>query len=97
VAVDGRQLDRMTPPLTLADLCIWHGCGTDLSRRQLATTEGASTDQARVCLAVPPPVSATLSGCVVDQSTRRRQICGGSASRSASSALSLAHVVCLRF
>jgi hypothetical protein len=58
--------------LTVADPCIWHGCGTNLSRRQPATTPGAPTDQARVCLAAPPPSSATLSGCVVDQSKRRR-------------------------
>jgi hypothetical protein len=42
-----------TPTLTVADLCIWHGCGTNLSRRQSATAEGALADQARVCLAAP--------------------------------------------
>jgi hypothetical protein len=31
------------------------------SRRKSATTAGALTDQARVCLAAPPPSSATLS------------------------------------
>lgn len=34
------------------------GC-LGLSRRQSATTESAPTDQARVCLAVPSPTSAT--------------------------------------
>jgi hypothetical protein len=52
--------NRGAPVLTVADPCIWHGCGTNLSRGQPATTAGASTDQARVCLAVPPPVSTTL-------------------------------------
>jgi hypothetical protein len=47
--------------LTVAAPCIWHGCGTNLSRRQPATTACASTDQARVCLAALPPASATLS------------------------------------
>jgi hypothetical protein len=46
--------------LTAADPCIWHGCGTNLSRRQSATVAGAPTDQARVCLAVPPPAFTTL-------------------------------------
>lgn len=32
----------------------------NLSRRQPATTVGAPTDQARVCLAAPPPALATL-------------------------------------
>ena len=36
--------------------------GLNLSPRQSATTVGQSIDQARVCLAAPPPVSATLSG-----------------------------------
>jgi hypothetical protein len=44
----------------VADPCIWHGCGTNLSRRQSATTAGAPTDQARVCLAAPPPVFTPL-------------------------------------
>lgn len=56
----GRLLDRGAPVLTVADSCIWHGCGTSLSRRQSATVVGASTGQARVCLAVPRPASATL-------------------------------------
>jgi hypothetical protein len=47
--------------LTVADPCIWHGCGTNPSRRQSATTAGAPTDQARVCLAAAPPASVTLS------------------------------------
>ena len=51
----------------MADCCIWHGSRTSLSRRQSATVAGASTDQARVCLAVPPLASATL---VVVSSTR---------------------------
>ena len=38
-----------------------------LSRRQSATTQGAPTDQARVCLAAPPPASATLSWCRPEQ------------------------------
>lgn len=56
-----RLLDRGAPVLTVADPCFWHGCGTDLSRRQSATTAGAPTDKARVCLAVPPSASTTLS------------------------------------
>lgn len=56
----GRLPDRGAPVLTVADSCIWHGCGTNLSRRQSATTAGAPTDQARVCLAAPPLASATL-------------------------------------
>lgn len=56
----GRLLDRRAPMLTVANPCIWHGCGTNLSRRQSATTTGAPTDQARVCLAAPPPASTTL-------------------------------------
>jgi hypothetical protein len=49
----GRLLDRGAPVLTVVDPCIWHGCGTNPSRRQSATTAGAPTDQARVCLAAP--------------------------------------------
>jgi hypothetical protein len=45
--------------LTVADPCIWHGCGMNLSRRQPATTAGQPTDRTRVCLAAPPPASAT--------------------------------------
>lgn len=56
-----RLLDRGTPVLTVAAPCIWHDCGTNLSRRQSATTAGASTDPARVCLAAPPPTFTTLS------------------------------------
>lgn len=56
----GRLLDRRAPVLTVADPCIWHGCGTNLSRRQSATTVTAPTDQARVCLAAPPPAFTTL-------------------------------------
>jgi hypothetical protein len=55
----GWVLGCEAPALTVADPCIWHGCGTNLSRRQSATTAGAPTDQARVCLAAPPPASAT--------------------------------------
>lgn len=42
------QLDRETLPLTVADPCIWHSSGTNLSQRQSATTAGAPTDHARV-------------------------------------------------
>jgi hypothetical protein len=56
----GRLLDRTAPVLTVADPCFWHGCGTNLSRRQSATRAGAPTDHARACLAEPPPASATL-------------------------------------
>lgn len=28
----GRLPDRGAPALTVADPCIWHGCGTNLSR-----------------------------------------------------------------
>lgn len=66
----GRLLDHRALVLTVADPCIWHGCGTNLSRRQSATTVGAPTDQARVCLAAPPPASATLSVCGVHQTGR---------------------------
>jgi hypothetical protein len=58
--------------LTMVDPCIWHGCGTNLSRRQSATMAGASTDWARVCLAAPTPASATLLACAVDQNNPRR-------------------------
>lgn len=56
----GRLLDRGALALTVADPCIWHGCGTSLSRRKSATTAGAPTGQARVCLAVPRLASTTL-------------------------------------
>lgn len=69
---DARQLDRQAPSLTVVGPCIWHGSGTNLSRRQPATTAGASTDRARVCLAAPPPALATLLACAVDQSNLRR-------------------------
>lgn len=49
----GRLLDRGVPVLTVTDSCIWHGCGTNLSRRQSAMMVGASTDQACVCLTAP--------------------------------------------
>jgi hypothetical protein len=55
-----RLLDRGTPALTVTDPCIWHGCGTNLSRRQPATMAGALKDQARVCLAAPPPAFTTV-------------------------------------
>lgn len=55
----GRLLGCTAPVLTVTDPYIWHGCGTNLSRRQPATMAGAPTDQARVCLAAPPPASAT--------------------------------------
>lgn len=41
-------------------LAVANGCGTIPSRRQSATTAGAPTEQARVCLAAPPPASTTL-------------------------------------
>jgi hypothetical protein len=50
---NGRLLDHRAPVLTVADSCTWHGRGTNLSRQQSATTVGASTGQARACLAVP--------------------------------------------
>lgn len=56
-----RPLDREVPALTVADLCFWHGYGTNLSRRQSATTRGASTEQARVCLAAPDGLSDDAS------------------------------------
>jgi hypothetical protein len=56
----GRLLDRGAPVLAVAAPCIWHGCGTNLSRRKPATMAGAPTAHARVCLAAPPPASATL-------------------------------------
>lgn len=56
----GRLLDCGVPVLTVTDSCIWHGCGTNLSRRQPATTAGAPTGQARVCLVALPPASTTL-------------------------------------
>lgn len=68
----GRLLDRGAPALTVTAPCIWHGCGTHLSRRQPATSASAPSDHARVCLAAPPPASATLSACVVSQSKPRR-------------------------
>lgn len=43
-----------------------------LSRRQPATAAGASTDQARVCLAMHPPTLATPLACVINQSKPRR-------------------------
>lgn len=36
---------------------------------------GQPTVLARVCLAVPPPASAALLGCVVGQSELRRPVC----------------------
>jgi hypothetical protein len=54
-------LDRGAPVLTVADPCIWHGCGTNLSRRQSAMTARAPTGQVRACLTAPPPASATLA------------------------------------
>lgn len=51
-----RLLDCRAPVLTAAIPCNWHGCGTNLSRRQSATTAGQPTAQVRVCLAVPLPV-----------------------------------------
>ena len=63
----GRLLDRGALVLTVADPCIWHGYGTNLSRRQSATMAAPLIGHARVCLAKPPPASATLPACVVDQ------------------------------
>lgn len=50
-----RELDCKTLLLIVADPCIWHGSGTNLSRRKSATMVGQPTMQARVCLVVPPP------------------------------------------
>lgn len=80
----GRLLDRGPLALTVADSYIWHGCGTNLSRRQSATMAGAPTGQARVCLAASTPASTTLPACVVDQRSRDGQLC-----RSGARALSL--------
>jgi hypothetical protein len=49
--------------LTVADPCIWHVCGTNLSRRQSATMAGAPANHACVCLDAPPLASATLPVC----------------------------------
>jgi hypothetical protein len=70
-----RLFDRGAPTLTVTDPCIWHGCGTNLSRRKPVTMAGAPTDQARVCLAALPPALAMSSGCFVDQSKRPRAAC----------------------
>lgn len=75
--------------MTVADLHIWHGSGTNLSRRRPPTTVGAPPDQARVCLAAPPPASATLSACDVDQRQRRRLAAMSHLARCTSEALSL--------
>jgi hypothetical protein len=53
-----RELDRENPSLTVTGPCIWHDSGTNLSRRQPATTAVRPTDQARVCLVVPQPACA---------------------------------------
>ncbi|GLW45553.1 hypothetical protein Stsp02_12150 [Streptomyces sp. NBRC 14336] len=55
-----RECGSEKTPLTVADPCIWHGSGTNLSRRKSATTAGAPPDGARVCLAALPPVHGTL-------------------------------------
>jgi hypothetical protein len=46
--------------------------GLNLSQRQSATTASTLTDQARVCLASPPPAWVTLWGLVVSHSMPRR-------------------------
>jgi hypothetical protein len=43
-----RLLDRRAPVLTVANPCIWHGCGTNLSRRQSATRVGGVGPSAAV-------------------------------------------------
>lgn len=43
----GRLLGCRTPVLTVADHRIWHGCGTNLSRRQSATMVGVSARRLR--------------------------------------------------
>lgn len=48
-----RELDREITLSTVTDPCIWHGSGTNLSRRKPAMMEGASTEHARVCLVAP--------------------------------------------
>lgn len=48
-----RLLDRKASLLTVTAPCIWHSYGTNLSRRQSATTASAPTAKARVCLAAP--------------------------------------------
>lgn len=45
-------------------------CGTSLSRRQSATMAAAPSDQARVCLAAPPPALATPPACAVGRMPR---------------------------
>lgn len=53
---------------------LWHRAagGLNLSQRQSATTASTPTDQARVCLASPPPAWVTLWGLVVSHSMPRR-------------------------
>lgn len=52
----------------------WQCSGTNLSRRQSATTVGASADHARVCLAAPPQASAAPSGLAVNHNKPRRPV-----------------------
>jgi hypothetical protein len=73
------QLELRSASLTVVDLCIWHGTGTNLSQRQSATAARVPADHARVYLASPPLASATLRACVVDQSKWRRRNRGGKA------------------
>lgn len=37
-----QSINRRTPVLTTANRCIWHGCGANLGRRQLATMMGGA-------------------------------------------------------
>lgn len=46
----GRLLDRGAPALTVTAPCIWHGCGTNLNRRQSATTAARLNRRPRVSL-----------------------------------------------
>lgn len=73
----GLLLDRGAPVLTVADPCIWHGSGTNLSRRQPATTAGAPTSQACVLRCTPTGLHHVASA--VDQSKPRRPARAGGA------------------
>lgn len=59
----GRLLDCQAPGLTVVDLCIWHRCGTNLSRRQSATTTGAPTDRHAYVSVYPHRPQPHFRGC----------------------------------
>jgi hypothetical protein len=70
-----RLLVCIAPVLTVADPCIWHGCGTDFDPRQSATRAGgvdrpgARAPRCPIQRPEPTVCQYSLPGCTSDEQT----------------------------